>query len=94
VATGAEAVRAVEVHNYDVVFMDVQMPGMDGLETTRTIRARERENGGRLRIVAMTAHAFADDRQRCLDAGMDDHVSKPVVPDALEAVLNRFLAQP
>jgi signal transduction histidine kinase/ActR/RegA family two-component response regulator len=91
---GNEALERIAQNPYDVVFMDVQMPGMDGLETTRTIRARERENGGRLRIVAMTAHAFADDRQRCLDAGMDDHLSKPVVADALEAVLNRFLAQP
>jgi signal transduction histidine kinase/ActR/RegA family two-component response regulator len=91
---GNEALERIAQHPYDMVFMDVQMPGMDGLETTRAIRARERENGGRLRIVAMTAHAFADDRQRCLEAGMDDHVSKPVVADALEAVLHRFLPQP
>jgi signal transduction histidine kinase/CheY-like chemotaxis protein len=91
---GNEALARIEQTPYAMVFMDVQMPGMDGLETTRAIRARERESGGRLRIVAMTAHAFPDDRQRCIDAGMDDHVSKPVVPDVLAAVLHRYIAFP
>ena len=91
---GNEALARIEQTAYAVVFMDVQMPGMDGLATTRAIRLRERASGGHVRIVAMTAHAYADDRARCLEAGMDDHVSKPVIPDALQAVLHRHLAQP
>ena len=73
---------------YDLVFMDVEMPEMDGLETTREIRTR----GGlqvQPRIVAMTAYATQADRDRCLAAGLDDYVSKPVRPSELEAALMR-----
>jgi CheY-like chemotaxis protein len=73
---------------YDVVFMDVQMPEMDGLEATRRIR-RELPKARQPRIVAMTAAAFPEDRARCLDAGMDDYVAKPVGMDELSAVLRR-----
>lgn len=81
---GRIALEAAEKGSYDVVMMDVQMPEMDGLEATRHIRERI---GTDLPIVAMTAHAMAGDRQRCLDAGMDEYVSKPVTIEAmLEAI--------
>jgi CheY-like chemotaxis protein len=73
---------------YDVVFMDVHMPEMDGLEATRRIRG-ELPSARQPRIVAMTAAAFAEDRARCLDAGMDDYVAKPVGLEELAAVLGR-----
>ncbi len=92
---GEEALLACARTAYDAVLMDGQMPGMDGFEATRRIRERERESGGpRLPIVAMTASAMKGDRERCLEAGMDDYVSKPVTPEALEAVLRRWVGAP
>jgi signal transduction histidine kinase/DNA-binding response OmpR family regulator/HPt (histidine-containing phosphotransfer) domain-containing protein len=91
VGNGEEAVRAVEGGNYDLVLMDVQMPIMDGLEATRRIRSRlprERQP----RIVAMTAGAFASDREECLRAGMDDYLSKPIQRSRLEQALMRLPA--
>jgi len=93
VATGLEALRTLERVPYDLVFMDVQMPEMDGLEATRRIRAPESKMKNRdVPIIAMTAHAMAGDRQRCLEAGMNDYVSKPVRPAELVAALERQLA--
>jgi len=92
---GKEALEACARTRYDAVLMDGQMPGMDGFEATRRIREREREAGGpRLPIVAMTASAMKGDREKCLEAGMDDYVSKPVTPEALEAVLRRWVGAP
>ena len=71
--------------------MDCQMPEMDGYEATRLIRAAERDSGGRLPIVAMTANAMREDRERCLAAGMDDHLAKPVDIEVLRAMLARWL---
>jgi CheY-like chemotaxis protein/HPt (histidine-containing phosphotransfer) domain-containing protein len=86
VANGVEAVRAVTAAPYDLVLMDVQMPDMDGLEATRRIRAQVAPDR-QPRIVALTANAMSEDRDRCLDAGMDDYRAKPVRPEALaEAV--------
>ncbi|HYF90457.1 PAS domain S-box protein [Azospirillum sp.] len=89
VGSGEEALQCLREVKFDLVLMDVQMPGLDGYETTRLIR-RELELSA-LPIVAMTAHAMAGDRERCLDAGMNDHVSKPIDPEALYAALARWL---
>ena len=77
---GLEALAELERGTFDVVLMDVQMPEMGGLEATAAIRKRERVNGGHIRIVAMTAHAMNGDRERCLAAGMDGYLSKPIEP--------------
>jgi two-component system sensor histidine kinase/response regulator len=75
---GQEAVAAIGMQPFDLILMDVQMPDMDGLEATIQIRARERRTGGHVPIIAMTAHTMRGDRQRCLDAGMDEYVAKPI----------------
>jgi len=94
VPNGVEAVRALEMIPYDLVLMDVQMPGMDGLEATRQIRDPGSAVLNRaVPIIAMTAHAMKGDRERCLEAGMDDYVTKPIVPEALAAAIDRWLPQ-
>ena len=94
VENGRDAVRAVFDQPYDLVFMDVQMPGMDGLEATATIRKRESETGGHVPIVAITAHAMKGDRELCLQAGMDDYISKPIRPIDLFRIVERVLSEP
>ena len=87
---GEEALAAVGRAEFDLAFMDVQMPVMDGLQATAAIRAREKIFGGHLKIVAMTAHAMVSDQQRCLTAGMDDYLSKPLQQDALDEMLRKL----
>ncbi len=89
-ANGKEAVEMVHAFPYDLVFMDWQMPVMDGHEATVQIRLQEK-GGTRLPIVAMTAHARPEDRERCLAVGMDGYISKPIRPQELLAVLERYL---
>ena len=88
VVNGIEAIAALEAAPYDVILMDVQMPEMDGLEATRHICARWPQVR-RPRIIAMTAHAMQGDRERCLAAGMDDYLSKPVRLEELRVVMER-----
>ena len=91
---GREALAALDsggIRGYDLVLMDVQMPEMNGLAATAAIRQRERQDGGHLPIVAMTAHAMKGDRERCQEAGMDGYVSKPVEAGALFAEIERVL---
>jgi signal transduction histidine kinase/DNA-binding response OmpR family regulator len=92
VETGRAAVDAVMHHTYDLVLMDVQMPGMDGFEATAAIRARERATGGHLPIIAMTAHALKGDRERCLAAGMDGYVTKPIQIESLLTTIDHIVA--
>ena len=87
VANGLAALDACAERNYDVILMDVQMPLMGGFEATAALRAREAETGRHTPIVAMTAHAMAGDRERCLAAGMDDYVSKPIQSSVLDTAL-------
>jgi CheY-like chemotaxis protein len=88
-ADGIEVLRALEVHRYDLILMDCQMPELDGYDTTRRLR----QFGMRIPIVAMTANAMSGDRERCLEAGMDDFVTKPVSPAMLEAALLRWVGR-
>ena len=89
VGDGRAAVEAIAEGRFDVVLMDVQMPEMDGFEATAAIRAREKTTGEHLRIVAMTAHAMTGDRDRCLRAGMDGYISKPLDTRLLCAVVEQ-----
>jgi CheY-like chemotaxis protein len=91
VVNGAEAVAAAEAERYDVILMDMQMPGLDGLSAARAIRAQERISGNHASIIALTAAALDRDRQACLNAGMDDYLAKPLEIDALREVLERWL---
>jgi len=89
---GAEAVKMVRENDYDVVLMDMQMPVMDGIEATQAIRSDARFQG--LPIIAMTANVLAADRERCLQAGMNDHIGKPIHPDQLLGTLMRWVKRP
>ena len=90
VDNGHDAIAAVERQRFDLVFMDVQMPGMDGLTAAAAIRRREVQTGARVPIVALTAFAMQGDRERCLAAGMDDYMTKPIAASELMALLDRM----
>jgi CheY-like chemotaxis protein len=89
---GQQALDCLEQQSFDLILMDVQMPVMDGLDATRAIRERERLSGGRVPIVALTAHALKEDRQRCLDAGMDGYLAKPIRAKDLYEKIESFMA--
>jgi two-component system, sensor histidine kinase and response regulator len=91
---GREAVDELQRQGFDLVLMDVQMPEMDGFEATAAIRERERSTGAHLPIVAMTAHAMKGDRERCLAAGMDEYLSKPIRADELYEMVERMAPAP
>ena len=88
---GEEALAALERDRFDLVLLDVQMPRMDGFEATRRIRRREAESGGHVPVVAMTAHALPEDRGRCLSAGMDEYIAKPIRTSVLLATMAKAL---
>lgn len=92
VDNGHDVLDALETQTFAIIFMDVQMPYMDGLMTTALIREKESLMGGHIPIVALTAHAMQGDRMKCLEVGMDDYMSKPIMPHELVAVLRRVLS--
>jgi two-component system sensor histidine kinase/response regulator len=92
-ANGREAVEALANQTFDLVLMDLQMPKMDGFEATAVIREREMHDGGHIPIIALTANAMKGDRERCLAARMDGYLSKPIVPQELDEILETYLAR-
>jgi len=96
VESGARAITALRQAQglgriYPLILLDAQMPEMDGLEATAAIRAKEKISGNHLAVVAMTAHAMVGDRERCLAAGMDDYLTKPIRPNQLTSLLAHYL---
>lgn len=90
-SNGHEVLDRIESARYDIVFMDCQMPVMDGLEATRLIRQREKQQGKpKVTIVAITAHVTDEDRSRCLDAGMDDYLGKPFRMQDLSHMMQKW----
>jgi signal transduction histidine kinase/DNA-binding response OmpR family regulator len=90
---GREALKALRKEKFDLVFMDVQMPEMDGLEATAAIRKEEQLTGDHQAVIALTAHAMKGDQERCLSAGMDGYLSKPIHPPELDAILEIYVAR-
>lgn len=94
VGNGKLALEAVQQKNYDIILMDVQMPEMDGFDSTRNIRIFEKDKAYHTPIVAMTAHAMKGDREKCLAAGMDHYITKPVNPNELYSTIEKFARVP
>ena len=89
-SSGEEAIQKMAEQDFSIVLMDVQMPKMDGFQATAHIRLRESKASKRTTIIGMTAHALQGDRERCLDAGMDDYIAKPFRPETLKEVLEKY----
>jgi PAS domain S-box-containing protein len=92
-STGLEALQALDKESFDLVLMDVQMPEMDGLEATAAIREKEKGSGLHQAVVALTAHAMKGDREKCLAAGMDGYLTKPIRPQELDELLETYAAR-
>jgi PAS domain S-box-containing protein len=92
-ANGLEALQALEKESFDLVLMDLQMPDMDGFEATTSIREKEKSTGTHQAIVALTAHAMKGDREKCLAAGMDGYLTKPIRPQELDQLLEIYVAR-
>jgi two-component system, sensor histidine kinase and response regulator len=90
---GSEALAAMDKQDFDLVFMDVQMPEMDGLEATAVIRGKEKITGKHQPIIALTAHAMKGDREKCISGGMDGYLTKPIRPQELDDVLEDFMTR-
>jgi CheY-like chemotaxis protein len=88
-SSGTDVLRSLELQPYDVILMDVQMPELDGFETARAIRKRW-ASADQPKIIAITAYALEGDREKCLDAGMDDYISKPVKLEDLREILESY----
>ena len=93
-SNGKEALEAVSKNDFAIVFMDCQMPVMDGYESTKQIRKAESRTGKHVPIIAMTANAMEGDREKCISAGMDDYISKPFDPETLQKLVEKWLPQP
>ena len=89
-ANGREALEALERESYDLVLMDVQMPEMDGMEATANLREMEKLTGRHQPVVALTAHAMKGDQELCLAAGMDGYLTKPIRPQELDELLEKY----
>jgi CheY-like chemotaxis protein len=92
-ANGVEAVRMASANKYDLILMDCQMPEMDGFKAAAAIRKAE-ATSYRIPIIAATANAFAEDKERCLASGMDDYLSKPITKASLQTMLEKWLGVP
>ena len=90
VGTGREAVAAAQTNDFDLILMDIQMPIMDGFEATTKIREAEKDTPAHMPIVAMTAHTMKGDEQKCIEAGMDDYLSKPINFEDLRAMIEKW----
>lgn len=91
-SNGQEALNLIKSHAFDLVLMDVQMPGIDGFEATHFIREWEKEKAAtHIPIIGMTAHALTGDRERCLSAGMDDYIAKPFHPDQFREKIEKYI---
>lgn len=89
-SSGKEALKIIESHKFDAVFLDCQMPEMDGFEVVRRIRGHSSSKIASIPVIAMTAHSMTSDRKKCLDAGMDNYLSKPINPDLLARILEKL----
>lgn len=91
VSSGSEALKLVKQNTYRIIMMDIRMPDMDGFETTRRIREIQDRSNPPV-IIALTANALPEDREKCLNAGMDDYIAKPLFPNTLRDILEKHLS--